>query len=227
MQPLLDIQATLSFLPTLVKFLPVTLLIFCCASVIACVVGAAVALIRVYRLKVLNLLAIALVSYSRGTPVLVQLLVSYYILPQFLTEMGFDVSDISAIYFVVIAYGFSMGAHLSEILRSAILNLDKGQAEAAMSIGMTSWQAMYRIIAPQAIRTALPDCSNIFMFGLKSTSLAFTVGIMDMAGRAQALGAQTMQNVEVYAALAIIYYVLYIVLNWLFRKAENRLNHAA
>jgi L-cystine transport system permease protein len=211
------------YIPILLEFLPVTLQIFASAALIGCAVGIALALARIYRLPVLRHLAVVLVSYTRGTPVLVQLLLTYYVLPGFLFSFGAATRDLPAIVFVVAAYGLYMGANISEILRAAAAAIPRGQIEAAFSLGMTNWQILRRTIAPQALIVAWPDFGTILLIGLKSTSLAFFVGILDMVGRGQALGAQTMRSFEVFLALSFIYYALTLLLEAGFRLVEARL----
>jgi L-cystine transport system permease protein len=216
------------FIPPLLSYLPVTLLIFAVASLTGLVLGVLLALPRLYRVRGLSHLAVLVVSYTRGTPILVQLMVAYYILPAWLTALGWTVGDAPAIYFVMAAYGLSTGAYFSEVLRTAINSVERGQIEAATSICMTARQILLRITLPQAVVIALPDSCSILMTGLKSTSLAFTVGVMDMVGRGQALGAQTMRNFEIYLALALIYYLLNLLIEWLFQLLESRFAaHAA
>lgn len=224
MQPWFDWNLTLAFLPKLLAYLPVTLLIFASATVLGGLIGFALALPRLYHVPLLRQAAVVVVSYTRGTPILVQLMIAYYILPQVLTAAGLAVGDAPALYFVIAAYGLSMGANFSETIRGAVASIDRGQIEAATSIGMTQGQTFWRIILPQAFVVALPDCCNILMLGLKTTSLAFTVGVMDIVGRGQALGAQTMRFFEVYVALAAIYYAMSLALEHGFAFLEKRLS---
>lgn len=222
MQTWFDWDLAIGFLPTLIAFLPVTLAIFLGATLAGSLVGCVLALPRLYRIPLLRQLAVAIVSYTRGTPVLVQLMIAYYILPDLLSSVGLAVADASPIYFVIAAYALSMGANFSEVIRGAVGSLERGQIEAASSIGMTPWQTLRRVIVPQAVVLAIPDLCNILMGGLKSTSLAFTVGVMDIVGRGQALGAQTMRFFEVYVALAVIYYAMNLLLEHGFAYAEKR-----
>jgi len=218
MSPWFDIGMVWRFLAPLLSFLPVTLGIFAGGAVLGLVAGLVLAVCRVYRLPGLSSLAWLVVSYARGVPVLVQLMSAYYILPQWL---GPRAEAVPAIAFVIAAYGLYLGANFSEAFRSAIGSLDRGQLEAASSIGMTPWQTFRRVVLPQAAAAALPDTGNILLVGLKSTSLAFSVGIMDMVGRGQALGAQTMRSFEVFVALSIIYYTMSLMLEWLLRRADR------
>ena len=217
MNPWFDAQQVWQFLPALLSFLPVTLGIFAGGAALGLGAGLLLAALRVYKVPGLAQLAWLIVSYARGVPVLVQLMVAYYILPQWLDASG---DSVPAIVYVIAAYGLYLGAHFSEAFRSAIDSLDRGQIEAAITIGMTRWQTFRRVVLPQATAAALPDTGNVLLIGLKSTSLAFSVGVMDMVGRGQTLGAQTMRNFEVFVALSIIYYAMSLVLEWALHRAN-------
>lgn len=217
-----SIESIWRFIPILLEFLPITLVIFASATLFGCISGVFLALARVYNVPVASQAAVVLVSYTRGTPILVQLMLTYYILPGLLTALHIPGANLPAIGFVIAAYGLYTGANLSEILRGAIASIPRGQIEAAFSLGMSNWQILRRTIAPQALAVALPDTCTIFLIGLKSTSLAFSVGVMDMVGRGQALGAQTMRSFEVFLALSLIYYAMTLLLEAAFRWFESQ-----
>ncbi len=213
-----------SYLLILVEYLPVTLAIFIGAMLVGSVIGVSFALSRVYKVPVLRWIVIGIVSYVRGVPVLVQLMLTYYFLPQALEAIGIPAGNWPAFAFVVAAYGIYAGVQFSEAIRGAIGSIPKGQMEAAYTIGMTGRQVLIRVIAPQALLIALPDVSNIMLIGLKSTSLAFTVGVMDMVGRGQALASQTLKSVQVSVALCIVYYIIAVLMEKGFKRLEQRLS---
>ncbi|MDR1359987.1 MAG: ABC transporter permease subunit, partial [Deltaproteobacteria bacterium] len=132
-----SLEEVIRYIPILLEFLPVTLGIFAGAAIIGCVAGILLALVRIHRLPGLRQLAALLVSYTRGTPVLVQLMLMYYVLPGFLVPFGLQGRDLPATGFVVAAYGLYMGANISEILRGAAAAVPRGQIEAAFSLGMS------------------------------------------------------------------------------------------
>lgn len=113
---------------------------------------------------------------------------------------------------------------LFQIFRGAITSVDYGQTEAAYSIGLTPLQNFYRIVFPQAFRVALPNIANASISSLKDTSLAFSIGVMDMMGRGETLISATMHAVEIYISLAIIYYVIVLIFERLFKWIERYLN---
>ena len=129
-----------------------------------------------------------------------------------------------ALYFVIITYSLSNGAHFAEIFRGAIKSVEYGQTEAAYSIGMNNIQSFFRIIFPQAIRIAFPNIANSVIGSLKDTSLAFTIGVMDMMGRGETLIASTAHAFEVYISLSVIYYAVVLLLEEIFRLYENHIN---
>lgn len=117
-----------------------------------------------------------------------------------------------------------MGQFFSEIFRSAIKGVDYGQTEAAMSVGMSPVQSFFRIVLPQSVSIAFPNVANSVISSLKDTSLAFTIGLMDMMGRGETLIAATAHALEVYIALSIIYYVVVLILEQVAKLFEKRAN---
>lgn len=221
-----DITLAWEFLPTLVPYLGITLQILVCSLTIGAVIGICAACIRLFRLPILTEVVIVYVSFIRGTPILIQLFLIFYGIPAVLLLIGIDVSRVDAIYFVIVTYALSNGAVFSEIFRGAIQAIDRGQAEAALSVGLTPFQSFYRIVLPQAMRLAFPNFGNSTISSLKDTSLAFTIGVMDMMGRGETLIASTAHALEVYIALSVIYYVVVLLLERLFHHTENYLNRS-
>jgi His/Glu/Gln/Arg/opine family amino acid ABC transporter permease subunit len=229
MTPLLDWEFMASVLPDLVAVLPVTLKIAAVSLVLALAVGLATALARIQRLPVLSQLAALYVSFTRGTPLLVQIYLSYYGLPKVLDHLqarwgwGLDVSGIPAIAYIYFAFTFNVGAYASETIRAAILAVDRGQLEAALSIGMTRAQAMRRIVLPQALTVALPSFGNTAIALVKDTSLAFLVSVVEVMGKAKILGARGFQFFEVYVLAALVYWAVCIAIERLVAAGELRL----
>lgn len=218
-----DITLVFEFLPKLFEYLGITLEILLYSTVLGLVFGLLLVLPRVFHIPVIEQIVIVYVSFIRGTPIIIQLFVVFYGLPMIL--LGFfnvDISRMDPFYFVIITYTLSHGAIFSEIFRSAILSVDQGQTEAAYAVGMGKFQAFIRIILPQSIRISLPNMANSIIGALKDTSLAFTIGVMDMMGRGETLIASTAHALEVYFSLAIIYYVIVIILEKLFKLFEKK-----
>jgi L-cystine transport system permease protein len=220
-----DLMLIIEFIPTLIQYLGITLQILAASIILGFILGIAAAIPRLYKIPILNLLVILYVSFIRGTPILIQLFLVFYGLPAILILLfSIDITRMEAIYFVIITYAISNGAGFSEIFRAAIRAVDYGQTEAAFSVGMTSRQNFFRIVLPQAVRIAFPNMANSVIGSLKDTSLAFTIGVMDMMGRGDTLIAATAHALEVYISLSIIYYMIVVMFEKIFSKLEKYFN---
>lgn len=218
-----DFSYVLEFIPKLLSTLGLTLGIVAGSLLVGIIAGFLIALPRLYRVPVLQTVCKVYVSFFRGTPILIQLFLFYYGLPEVMKLVGIDLSKASVLLFVILTYGLNTGAFMSETIRSSVAAVDKGQVEAAYAVGMTGFQAFYRIVFPQALAIAVPVFSNLVIALLKDTSLAFSLGLMEMTGKAQTLGSLTQHFIEAYIALAFTYLVVSIVLEKVLKLAENRL----
>lgn len=213
----------------ILKFIPVTLNITAVSIIFASIIAFVVAVIRINKTPVLSRLAGLYISFTRGTPLLVQIYLSYYGLPKVLDYINIrygteiDISTIPAIVFVYIAFSLNVGAYLSETFRAAILSVEKGQTEAALSLGMTKFQAMIRIVLPQAFVTALPNIGNTVISLVKDSSLAFIISVVEMMGQAKIVGAQGLNFFEVYIVVAILYWVICIFIEKVVFLSEKKL----
>lgn len=176
-----DFEYTLGLFPILLKYLGTTMEMALWGFVFALVLSLALAIVRVFRVPAIHWLAMLYISFFRGTPLLVQLFLLYYGLPQlFPIFVGMD-----AFTAAIIGLTLHFAAYMAESIRAAILGIHKSQMEASLSIGMSRYQAMQRIILPQAARIATPSLMNYFIDMIKSTSLAFTLGVAEIMGKAQ------------------------------------------
>lgn len=230
MDQLLDWQYMVDSIPAIAKGIPVALAIAAVAFIIGIIIALFCALVRIYNVPVIKQIVVLYVSFIRGTPLLVQIFLSYYGIPLLLRYLNanygtsFDISFIPAIYFIYVAFSLNTGAYLSETIRSAILSVDKGQFEACYSVGMTTAQALRRVILPQALRVGVPNIFNHFIMLLKDTSLAFAASVPEILGQAKIIAGRTSQFFEVYIVAALIYWVLCIILEQLSNVIERRLN---
>ena len=230
MDQLLDWQYMIDSIPAIAKGIPVALAIAAVAFIVGIIIALFCALVRIYNVPVLKQIVVLYVSFIRGTPLLVQIFLSYYGIPLFLRYLNanygtsFDISFIPAIYFIYVAFSLNTGAYLSETIRSAILSVDKGQFEACYSVGMTTAQALRRVILPQALRVGVPNIFNHFIMLLKDTSLAFAASVPEILGQAKIIAGRTSQFFEVYIVAALIYWVLCIILEQISNVIERRLN---
>ncbi len=218
-----EIGYVFSFLPKLLETLGVTLLIVAGSLLTGLAAGFLVALPRMYKIPVLRTLSGIYLSFFRGTPILIQLFLFYYGLPEILKLVGLDLTRAPVMFFVILTYGLHTGAYAAEMIRASVEAVDRGQVEAAYAAGMTPYQAFSRIVLPQALGIAVPVFSNLVIALLKDTSLAFTLGVMEMTGKAQTLGALTQHFIETYIALAFIYLIISFTLERLLAAAERRL----
>lgn len=223
MEQQFDITYVFRFIPKLLTTLNLTLTIVAGALLIGLAAGFLAALPRLYRVPVLSQLSALYVSFFRGTPILIQLFLFYYGLPELLKLIHIDVAKAPVVLFVILTFGLNAGAYLSETIRGSVAAVDRGQVEAAYSVGMTGYQAFTRIVLPQALAIAVPVFTNLVLSMLKETSLAFTLGVMELSGKAQTLGALTQHFIETYIALALIYLAISLTLERLLRLAERRL----
>ncbi|CAJ1315215.1 amino acid ABC transporter permease [Paenibacillus nuruki] len=219
-----DMTYVFDFIPKLLAYLNITLLIVGSSILLGLIIGMLVALPRLYNVPVLKRVSQVYVSFFRGTPILIQLFLIYYGLPTILQWINIDISRVAVLYFVILAYALNSGAFVSEMIRASVSAVDRGQIEAAQSIGMSGYQTFTRIILPQALAISIPLFGNLVIGNLKDTSLAFTLGVMEMTGRSQTLGTATQHFVETYIALSLIYFVISMILEQGFLCLERRLH---
>ncbi|AGE64535.1 sulfur-containing amino acid ABC transporter permease TcyL [Bacillus subtilis] len=223
MEKAFDMNMIGDFVPTLTAYLPVTLYILTLSLLFGFVLGLFLALPRIYNMPIVNQLAKVYISFFRGTPIMVQLFIVFYGIPALTGLIGIDTTKMDPFYAAVATYALSNAAAAAEIIRAGVGSVDKGQTEAAYSIGLSGSQAFRRIVLPQALVQAFPNMGNMVISSLKDTSLAFSIGVMDMSGRGQTLITSSNHSLEVYIALSIVYYAVAILFEWFFRVAEKRI----
>ncbi len=209
-------------MPRLLHFIPITLEIWAAIIASSVLVGTLFAIIRTKHIPVLEQLVRVIISVVRGIPPLTQLFIFYFGLPALLLKVGVDITRIDGMWFVIMAYGLSNGAIISESLRAAFASVGKGQEDAGYSIGMSGTKVFLRIMIPQALVVALPSFGNLCVAALKNTSLAFAVGVIELMTTANQFGTYSLHRMESYVAVAIVYYSLYLVIRFVFNRIENR-----
>ena len=205
-----SIQLVIDSLPFLLKGAVFTLQLSIGGMFFGLVLGFVLALMRMSNIWPVRWLARFYISVFRGTPLIAQLFMIYYGLPQF----GIELDPIPA---AMIGLSLNTAAYTSETLRAAISSIDKGQWEAAASIGMTPWQTLRRAILPQA-------ASNSFISLVKDTSLAATIQVPELFRQAQLITSRTLEVFTMYLAASLIYWVMATVLSALQNYFENQLN---
>ncbi|MEK5136064.1 amino acid ABC transporter permease [Bacillus sp. FSL W8-0645] len=202
--------------PYLMDGLQTSLYIFVVAIILGFIIGLIVALFRLSPFKILNFIALVFVNAIRGTPFIVQLFFIYF---------GLNTLEFISLDRVpagIITVAINAGAYFSEIIRAGIQSIDKGQTEAARSLGFTGGQNMRFIVLPQAFRRMLPAITNQAIISLKDTSLLSIIGIADIMQRGQVQASATFDPLNVWLIVGIIYFVIIYLLSLLASYAERR-----
>jgi L-cystine transport system permease protein len=213
----------------IIKSLPITLILTVVPLLIGFLIGIAVALVRVYQVKFLYRAANGYVSFFRGTPIIMHIMLIYFGFPLLIDqisarfELDIQSNSIPIILFVLTALSLAAGAYLSEIIRSGILSVSNGQLEAAYSVGMTRFQAMMRIILPQALAQSIPNFTNIIVGFLHTSSIAFLVSEKEVTGAANIVASTNLKFLEAFIAAGLIYWGLTILVEGISFLLEKRL----
>lgn len=210
---------TSSFFPLLKAGLEFTVPLAVISFILGLILALLTALARISNIKPLVAIAKFYVFIIRGTPLLVQLFIIFYGLP----AAGITIGALTS---ATIGFTLSVGAYNSEIIRASILSTNKGQWEAAYSIGMTDNQALRRVILPQAARVAIPALANSFISLVKDTSLAATITVTELFQVAQTITATTYEPLYLYSEAAFIYLIFCAVLSLFQQKLEKRLERS-
>ncbi|WP_078379875.1 amino acid ABC transporter permease [Sutcliffiella halmapala] len=197
--------------------LKVTLQVVALAGILGFVIGTLLALCKIGRVKILSFLADAYTSVFRGTPLVLQLMLIYYGLPQI---TGTNIEPVTA---AVLAFGLNSGAYISEVIRAGILAVDKGQQEASMALGVPYHQMMKDIILPQALKNILPALMNEYITLTKESAIITVIGVMDIMRRSYMVGSTTYAYLEAFIFAGLIYYVLVMILTLLGKVIERRM----
>ena len=200
--------------------LGVTLEVALTAIALGLVIGFFIAIIRSShdkygRFPVLNALAKVYLTIIRGTPMVVQLLICYFIIMKSLDKVAV----------AILAFGINSGAYQAEILRAGIMSIDPGQMEAGRALGLGYWKTMLKIILPQAIRNVLPALGNEFIVLMKDTSIVGYIALCDLAKGGDIIRSQTYSVYTPYLTVAAIYLILVMTFTWLLGKLERHLRN--
>ncbi|WP_314586620.1 amino acid ABC transporter permease [Paenibacillus terrigena] len=214
----------------LLSAIPTTLVITAVSVTIGFIIGLITALLRIYKIPVLSQIAAGFVTFIRGTPMLTHLLLIYFGLPMLVDAMsaqfgwGFKSSSIPMIGFAFISFSITAGAYMAEVIRSGLLAVNRGQLEAAYSVGMTTPQALRRIVFPQALAVSLPNLSNSVIGMLHGSTLVFTVSVVDINAKAQIVASTNWKFFEAYLAAAVIFWGLTLLIERITAVIERRIN---
>jgi len=216
-----------TFLVTL-KGIPVTLIIMVVAILLSFIPALLLALGQIYKVRGVRTFSVVYLAFIRATPPILLILFFYSLFPSLLNQIfkslgsQVDVFKFNPLYYAFIIYSLVTTGSLSEILRSAILTVDKGQLEAAQAIGLTNFQAYRRIVFPQALRSALPNLANLVINLVKGTSLVFVMTVKDITALAKIEASHSYQYSESYLVIFVIYLIICGLIQWIFRGLEKR-----
>ena len=220
MSNLFDIKMVFTQIPDLLTYLPVTLELAVVSMIVSLILGLILALIKIANLYI---------SVIRGTPVLVQLYVTYFGIPMILKAINlkygtnYNANGVAPIIYAFIALAVNESAYNAEVIRASLESVPKGQIEAANALGMTYFQALRRVILPEAIVVALPSLGNSFIGLIKGTSLAFVCAVVEMTAAGKIIAGRTYRYFEVYVSLAIIYWIITIIVEQGIKLIEKKI----
>lgn len=213
----LDFSAITPSIPYILKGLEVTLKIVAVSAIAGFMLGTLLALCKIARIRVLNIAADLYTSIFRGTPLVLQLMIIYFGVPQMI---GYDIPAFLA---AVLAFSLNSGAYMSEIIRAGIQAVDKGQTEAAMALGVPYAKMMRNIILPQALKNILPALVNEFATLTKESAVVTVIGATDLMRRAYIVGGETFKYLEPLLFVGLVYYILVIILTFVGKAIEGRM----
>jgi polar amino acid transport system permease protein len=214
-----DVAALYKAIPALFWGATVTLRVTVLSIVIGLLIGIVAGLARVWPNTFLRTVASAYIELVRGTPLLVQIFLVYFGLP----ALGLNLDPFVA---GIIAMGVNSGAYVGEIVRGGIESIAQGQMEAALSLGMTWWQAMYYVILPQAFVRILPPLGNEFIALLKDSSLVSTIAIAELTRTGQIIITRTFKSFEIWSGVALFYFVMTYAISRVVKYSEKRLRYS-
>lgn len=215
-----NFEFCLEVLKKCVQAIPLTLYLTLWAFLIGMVIAIVIALIRYKEVPVLNKIFQFYVSFIRGTPVMLQLYIVYYMIPMALdailekTDIAFRTNQIEIKVLVLIALALNVSAYLSEIIRGGLISLGKGEIEAAYSIGMTPAMVVRRIIIPQVFVLCIPNFSANLISVLQASSLAYFVSLQEVTGTAKVMASSNWKYFEAFVATGIIYWLLTVIIEF-------------
>lgn len=212
-----DWSVIVEAMPTLLVGARVTIIITLVGLAGGMILGVVAGTMRAYGGAVLNTIALAYIELIRGTPMLVQVMFIYFALPML---ANIRVDPLSA---AITAIMINAGAYIAEIVRGALLSVNKGLREAGLALGLPTWKVLFYIIGPLAFRRMIPPLGNQFIISLKDTSLFIVIGVGELTRQGQDIMSTTFRAVEVWAAVAILYLIMTGTMTLALRITEKRM----
>lgn len=221
------IEVLQNYLPSFCKALVITLEMTVFSLIFATVIGTVFGLFNVSKVKALKVIANVYIDIIRGTPLLVQVFILYYGLTSMLNFQWPSVGGFTSSFIAgVVTLSINAGAYMAEIIRGGIESIDKGQMEAARSLGLSYPKAMWKIILPQAFRTMLPSIINQFIISLKDTSLISVIGPRELTQNGKIIAANASTKVmAIWIVVALFYLVVCTVLSRLAKIVERKVSY--
>ena len=219
---MIDFNLISQSLPNLLRGAWVTLQIAAIACTIGLTLGTLLGLLQTRKNKILSMLVAIYVNFIRGTPMLIQIFFVFYVLPQL--ELGIT---ITAFWAATLALGFNSSAYVSQIIRSGISSVSKGQIEAAQVLGLSGIQITRFIVLPQAFRVVLTALGNELVTLMKDSSLASIIGVMELTKEGSIIRGRTLDAITILFAVAVLYLILTTFLSVIMHWLEYRMNHHA
>ena len=200
-----------------------TLLLTLLALIFAMIIGLIFALMNVGKNRVFNFIGTVYVDAVRGVPLIVLAYFIYFGVPQGIKMIGFTNFKLPALQAGVIALSMNCGAYMAEIIRAGIESVDKGQMEAARSLGLPYGTSMRRVVLPQAIRTMIPSIINQFIITLKDTSILSVSGFPELTNMGKTISGNTFKSLQTWAVVGIMYMVVIVTLSRVAKYIERRI----
>ncbi|MCU9612398.1 amino acid ABC transporter permease [Caldibacillus lycopersici] len=216
----LDFSQIVPYIPFMLKGIGATLKFVSISILVGFILGTILALCKITNKPVLKWFAAAYTSIFRGTPLILQLMIIYFAIPQL---TGYDIDGFLA---AILAFGLNSAAYVSEIIRAGIMAVDHGQTEAAEALGIPYKPMMLNIILPQAIKNILPALMNEFITLTKESAIVSTIGYLDLMRRAQIVGADLYRNFEPLLVAGLIYWIMVVILTKIGSMVERRMRYS-
>ena len=210
--------------PLLLRAMGQTLLLALLGLFFASIIGMIFGLMSVVKNKICNIIAVIFVDAIRGVPMIVLAYFIYFGVPYLMNNMIGLSFTLTALQAGTVCLAMNCGAYMAEIIRAGIQSVDKGQMEAARSLGLPYWKSMQKVVLPQAIRTMIPSIINQFIITLKDTSILSVIGFPELVNQAKNVVANTFMSFQTWGIVAVMYLIVILTLSRCAKLLERRLN---
>lgn len=218
----------LSYMAKMLPYVPQTFLYVFFSLLFGIILGFVCAMAKLGKNRILKGIAEGYTTVMRCMPSITVLFLVYYLVPALLRNyLGVNIDGMNAMFFVILTFTLFLGASLSEMMRTSYLAVARDQFEAALSLGLTAFQAFYRIVLPQAFFYSLPNLGNTVIYLLKEGALGYTIGLTDVMGKAYLMNADSysVHALGIYVSLAFIYWPMALILERVFKKLEEQFSY--